>query len=351
MKQLTFLTAVCVSFALLAQCRETMPADAYSLRATVGGNPVKAYLFNGMDAVDSAEIVDNKFEINGVSETPFSGVIILAYEAGSTSETVSARDALELFVEPGAVTILTSADSIKNATITRSTINDDAAGWAAATEHIDRQSQANIYPLYSREEEERKAAWALDSTLKAQKKALAEEFIAANPDSWFTQMPYYQTTKIYNLGNNVSLKCDVDQYGGVIIHNPNSIYTYADQTYANGTALPMEIALGDTPAYTMTNESDHDIQNRVNSALTQAQKQIVGDRRVAIAVIIDPQTGKVIELFFSFSKRSSYNQLPPSVFRQIEQNFLSRPHIDNFAVTDVGRQLNYIMFSWAHKFR
>ena len=164
------------------------------------------------------------------------------------------------------------------------------------------------------------------------------------------QTIYYQTETTYSL-NNVTYRCDIKHGGHIFLYNSSNIYTYADQTYANGTALPMEIALGDTPAYTMTNASDRDIQNRVNSALSQAQKQIVGDSRIAISVIINSQTGKVIEVFFGFPKNSEYNRLPPSVFRQIEHNFLSRPHIDNFAVTDVGRQLNYIMFSWAHKFR
>ncbi|MDR1755648.1 MAG: DUF5043 domain-containing protein [Culturomica sp.] len=167
----------------------------------------------------------------------------------------------------------------------------------------------------------------------------------------FAQAPYYQTSTTYSLGNNIFLKCDVDPYGGVTLYNPNSIYTYANQTYADGTALPEDIAVGDTPACTMTNASDHDIQNRVNRVLTTTQKQRLGDWTLPVSVIVNPQTGKVIEVFFWFINDSPYNQLPPSVFRQIEQNFLSQPQITDFAVTDTGRQLNYVMFSWSHKFK
>lgn len=195
MKKFTLLVAVCVSFAMLTQCKEKLPTDAYSIRATVAGNPVKAFLIKDREAIDSVDVVENKFEFNGVSETPFRGAITLSYEEGAVLNARRMRDTKIFFVEPGVITTVTSADSIKNATITGSVINDDATKWMEATNPINEQARANVDWYYSLPEEEQPANWpqaaATDSTLNAQKKALAEEFIATNPDSWFALATIY----------------------------------------------------------------------------------------------------------------------------------------------------------------
>ena len=166
----------------------------------------------------------------------------------------------------------------------------------------------------------------------------------------YGQGVYYQTSTTYDLSDEVSFQCDVMEYGQVTLYNTNNLYTNVEWKYANGNPITVEIADGITPTFTMTEAADTNIQSRANNALTSSQKQIIGDWTLPISIIVNPQTGRIIEVRFSFGKNTPYNRIPPSTFRAIEQSFLSNPVIPGFTVTAVGRQLNYIMFSWAHKF-
>ncbi len=193
MKKLTLLVAVCVSFAMLTQCKEKVAPNAFSLKATVGSNPVKAYLYKGREVIDSVDVVENKFEFNGTSEVPFNGMVTLAYDGDGNAR--RRRDSKIFFVEPGVVTTFTSADSIKNATITGSVINDDMAKWNETTKSIDDKVLENATWFRSLPQEEMEANYPKaienETALREEKKTLAEEFITNNPGSWFALASIY----------------------------------------------------------------------------------------------------------------------------------------------------------------
>ncbi len=196
MKKLTLLAAVCISCMVLTQCKEKMAADAYSIKATVAANPAKAYLLKGREVIDSVAVVDNAFEFNGVNEeNPFMASVVLYYDANDTYSPRRIMDMKAFYVEPGTVTTITSADSIRNATVTGSAINDDATKWTELTKDIDAQMQANTTWFYGLPQEEQAEAYpkAIETakTLNEQKTVLADEFITANPDSWFALSQIY----------------------------------------------------------------------------------------------------------------------------------------------------------------
>ena len=216
MKKLTLLVAVCVSFAMLTQCKEKMAPNAYSLRATVAGNPAKAYLIynqDGQRTVDSIEIVDNKFEFNGIAESPMQASIVLNYEP-ETSFSRMLGDAKLIFIEPGVITTITSADSIKNAAIAGSTVNDDAAKWADVAKSIDEKMQANVQWFRNLPAEEQAEgltkAREIETGLVEQKKALAEEFITNNTDSWFALSAIYD--QVAPRGNAEGMQAILDKF-------------------------------------------------------------------------------------------------------------------------------------------
>jgi peroxiredoxin len=189
MKKFTLLVAVCVSCAMMTQCKQPLAPDAYSLKVTVAGNPTKAYFMKDRELVDSVDIVNNKFEFKGTNEAPFKAAIILSYDSVTTKISRMMTDTKEFYVEPGVEIVLTSADSVKNATVTGSIINDDATKWAEQTKDIDAQAKANIDAFYALPGDQQMTAYeqaaATAKGFQDQKKALADEFITANPDSWF----------------------------------------------------------------------------------------------------------------------------------------------------------------------
>lgn len=196
MKNLILLVAACAPIMLLTQCKEKLPVNGYSIKVTVAGNPAKAYLVyakDGEQIIDSVDVVKNKFAFTGIAENPTAGMLVLNYDANAFFSR-NLIDKKQIYIEPGKIKI-ESADSIKNATITGSIINDDAAKWAEATKAIDEQMKANRAWFFSLPQEERAEAqpkaMETENNLMAEKKTAAEGFIAGNPDSWFALSAIY----------------------------------------------------------------------------------------------------------------------------------------------------------------
>ena len=199
MKKLILLVALCAPAMLLTQCKEKLPENGYQIDVTVSGNPVKAYLMytkDGENVTDSVDVIDNKFVFSGIAEEPVMATMILNYEP-DTYFSRKLRDAKRLYIEPGTITV-TSVDSIKNSTITGPVVNTDAAKWTEQTKAIDEKMQSNVAWFYGLSEEERNEenyakAVETEKGLGEQKKALAETFIKANPDSWYALSGIYST--------------------------------------------------------------------------------------------------------------------------------------------------------------
>lgn len=202
MKKL-ILFALCVPMVLLfTECKKKL-TNEYVLKAKVetAGNPGKAYLIREVDGetvIDSVDIVKDAFEFKGTVEEPFLAKIAINHDPEMPFYVRSATDLLTMFIEPGRIT-LTSADSIKNATITGSPINDEGKLWKEKFADINKE-EADLKAWYRglaseerRSEETRAKFEEFYNRSNEFKKSTAMEYITANPGSWFALYSVYWT--------------------------------------------------------------------------------------------------------------------------------------------------------------
>ena len=193
MKKITLLIALCVSLTSYAQSIE----NGYQINVTVATNPVKAYLSYrdsaGNPVVDSVAVTDNTFIFTGVAENPFQATLQLSYNPDVFSLR-RLRDSKQFFIEPGKI-VLTSTDSVKNATITGSVIYDDSEKWTALAKDINDQLRANVawFRGLSQEEqaENRSKAIEIERGLQEKMKDVAADFVRNSPDSWYALYRIY----------------------------------------------------------------------------------------------------------------------------------------------------------------
>lgn len=150
------------------------------------------------------------------------------------------------------------------------------------------------------------------------------------------QSCFYDTTKEFNLGSYV-YQCDVDASDFVNLYNRANTLTYAPQTYKDGRRLGWEYnAKGDTEDDTAQRRLAETI---VKSAFTSAEKQRINGENLVVNMIISPETGKVIEVDFTFWKDNVLATVFVSTYRKIELALKSRLQ---FTVTAKGKELNYV---------
>ncbi|NDW12836.1 DUF5043 domain-containing protein [Bacteroides sp. 214] len=157
----------------------------------------------------------------------------------------------------------------------------------------------------------------------------------------FSQTNYYSTTKTF-YESGYTYQCDLNASKQVKLYNKNNTLTYVDQVYkATG---KFYTGLGHDPYPleddTWTKQRCHSI---VNNAFSVVEKQRVKGYLLSIAMYISPDTGRVIEVDFTFISIHPFATIPISVYRNIEneikQNIWFTPTVE-------GKKLNYILRSW-----
>ncbi len=140
--------------------------------------------------VDSVLIEEGKFRFSGKYSAPFSATIAIDHE-GTETYSRKLRDRLTLFVEQGKIT-LTSPDSIKNAEITGSSLNDLSKEYDALVQVFQDEKSALQKEYYSATEEQRKSEefkQQLDekwNAIEEKEKAVAYDFLNSHKDSYIT---------------------------------------------------------------------------------------------------------------------------------------------------------------------
>ena len=156
------------------------------------------YRMNGENKVDSTHIVNNKFVFKGDFNEPFRVGIVIIHEQGfyppelrgSYSSSDPEPDRLNLYIDKGK-TQLTASDSIKNATISKSLLNDQVKQWSEMYKSIQDEKLARRNFLMAASEEERNSQEFIDNYLKenkaidAREKEMIVAFIKQYPDSYF----------------------------------------------------------------------------------------------------------------------------------------------------------------------
>jgi hypothetical protein len=162
--------------------------------------------------------------------------------------------------------------------------------------------------------------------------------------STMAQTYYYDTTKtFYETG--YTYQCDVPEYGLVTLYNKSNTYTYVKQIYKDGSPLGQEfydgyVNLLELGNDTWTKPKCHSI---VNNAFSSAEIFRLKGNELGITLIIDSNTGKVIEVNFDFHKINKFATIPISVYRKIETELKANIW---FTTTETGKKLNYLMLFW-----
>ncbi|WP_432710435.1 redoxin domain-containing protein [Pedobacter sp.] len=188
MKKLILSAAILLPLATFAQ-------DGYTLKGKVGAlnAPAKIYLQYRTEKsviIDSAELKNGAFEFKGQVAGPANAQLVLKHPVAPVQpERRAAMDGMSFFLENKTMTI-TAPDSIKNATIKGSPLNDDNAKLKAMLKPVTDKMEILRQEVYSKTEEQ-KLDTAFRNSIEQRYEALEKEiepiskkFIEANRNSF-----------------------------------------------------------------------------------------------------------------------------------------------------------------------
>ena len=158
------------------------------------------------------------------------------------------------------------------------------------------------------------------------------------------QTNYYTETRLFQ-GDGYAYQCDVSSSTVVTLYNKENKLTYVDQIFKDTKEIPgFKLGFVDVVGDIWTRPKSFSI---VNNAFTAEQKKRMKEFTIGITMYISPETGKVIEVNFTFSKVHPFATIPVSVYRKIEVELKKQIR---FTPTKEGKRLNYLMRYWNHSF-
>ena len=209
MKKLT-LSALCLlPLGLMAQQDFTIKGKVGSLNA-----PAKAYLAYrvGSTAVtDSANIVNGAFEFKGSVASPTMASIRVKHDAAVVSTDPKLRkpaDLISVYLEKAAIKV-TATDSVKNAKITGSKINDDNAKLTALLKPVNDKVAVLMkdYNAYTKDQKNdevfMKPFMEKYNAVNKEKDPIYKKFTEENRDSYIA-MTTYRTVMGYDFDPKVA---------------------------------------------------------------------------------------------------------------------------------------------------
>ena len=157
----------------------------------------------------------------------------------------------------------------------------------------------------------------------------------------YAQSKLYEETKQIQ-GDGYTYQCETD---GVVVdlYNTNQQFVKTSQKNRK-TGEFSSITDSYTPQFESDNWTRPKCYSIVRNAFSEEQKQRLKGQLLDIALYIHPDTGKVIDVMFSFSNRENFATIPISVYRKIE---LELKKSIWFTPTEHGKQFNYIFLWWS----
>jgi hypothetical protein len=164
-----------------------------------------------------------------------------------------------------------------------------------------------------------------------------------NPPGTLTRSGYTYNYRTYKLPSGLELRQDIELY------NAANIYLDVEWDRKEGTKTEAE-AMGKVSwSYYLINRSHtlDQLREIVAGCFTAGQKTDLSDSSMIVQALVDPDTGQVVDVYFSFGRISPFIHIPVETYRSIElalkQNFTIR-------ATEAGRKFNYIDFTWEQWF-
>ncbi|TCD12784.1 AhpC/TSA family protein [Pedobacter frigidisoli] len=190
MKKILLSALALLPLAALAQKPFTLSGDVKGLKT--GDKVYLIYQGEGQNITDSTTVTNGVFNFKGTLVNPAQGSIYLNKNPFVNRPAQGEKlDGLSLYVEPGSLK-LAAADSLKNATISGSVVNDDAKKLKALTKSVNDQLMA-INTEYSAFTAEQKQNQETMSALRARYEKASEgmtplllQFANENPKSYIS---------------------------------------------------------------------------------------------------------------------------------------------------------------------
>jgi peroxiredoxin len=188
MKRIIFFIATALPSFLYAQA-------TYSIKGKIGSLniPAKAYLtytVNNQAHTDSVLLKGGLFEFSGqIADITLAALVIYHNGTGLKNQNGVNADLLNIFIQQG-VTMITSADSVINASVSGTKANEDYVRYKAFTKPVIDATKA-LKAKYSNASAEEKTTQQFNESLQnqiaglnKQIKELSDAFIAQNPDAY-----------------------------------------------------------------------------------------------------------------------------------------------------------------------
>jgi len=177
----------------------------FTLNGKIGtlNSPAKAYLnyvANQKQVMDSAVITKGTFVFKGTVSGPTMGRIILDHKGEGLRKLGRTADNVVVYLEPAAIAV-SAKDSVKNAAITGSKLNDENARYmkfvAAPIAEIKAiNAEYGAAPEEKQKDDNyKKSLEARYEKSAAKLQVLQTDFIKANPDSYFSLMALGESTQ------------------------------------------------------------------------------------------------------------------------------------------------------------
>ena len=156
----------------------------------------------------------------------------------------------------------------------------------------------------------------------------------------YAQSNLYKETKIIQ-GDGYTYQCKVV---GILAELYNTNQQFVEQTQKNRrTGENSSIKDSYTPKFERDTWTRPKCYAIVRNAFSEEEKQRLKGKILMISLYIHPDTGKVVDVSFSFSNRENFATIPIDVYRKIELELKKNIW---FTPTEHGKQFNYILLWW-----
>jgi len=144
----------------------------------------------------------------------------------------------------------------------------------------------------------------------------------------------------------------IEQTRRIDLYNASSTYLDMKWAHKDGTDLAQGEALGwyrDPYYFSYSSMTLEQLRSLVAGCFTSQQKATLkaSESTMVVTVRLDPVTGRVADVYFSFRRSLPLSNVPVETFRSIELAIKQKLTITS---TDAGRRFNYCEFIWQQVF-
>lgn len=156
------------------------------------------------------------------------------------------------------------------------------------------------------------------------------------------QIDNYKETKTFHM-IGYTYQCDVPIDRLVTLYNKENKFTYKEMRFKDTGEIYSVLSHRGLKTLEDDTWTWNKCQAIVGKAFTEKERQRMNDTNLGITMIINSETGKVIEVEFTFFNFSPLATMPVSAYRSIEVELKKEIW---FTPTEEGKRLNYILLTW-----